>query len=387
MGQRSPARVGTAERIEEEAGESQAKQQKNRGAEKSPATCRQAAGATNPAWDGGCWVGGIFVRNPALAPLRRSLSLQAARASPSVVRYVRHHAVRQPGTGHGDGLFREQLFVPGFEPVRALLRRHSTGRAARPDGVDDCRRGGVAILTLCEALLQELEPHVLPRLRRRLRRRHAAIVDAIRTSCPTCRVATQQCPDRLEPGYEKLLSEEPVAMPSSRLPHGVVAYVSDNEGLALGRLQRKRTLSGASAGFRTICHHPTPPSHAGFVAPAACRHVAGDFSPTVFLLFGLAFAGFLFIRSAVPHARWGALAHGYFPSARERGRSNPLAATTFLRFRNRMLKRSFDILVTAILLLILAPVFLCAVVFLLLTEGRPIFYISTRYIGLTGRFA
>jgi len=78
-----------------------------------------------------------------------------------VVRYIRHHAVRQPGTGHGDGLFREQLFVPWFEPVPALLRRHSTGRAARSDGVDDCRRGGVAILALCEAFLQELELHVL----------------------------------------------------------------------------------------------------------------------------------------------------------------------------------------------------------------------------------
>src|SRR6266853_5996679 len=37
----------------------------------------------------------------------------------------------------------------------------------------------------------------------------AAIVDAVRASCPTCRVAAQQCPVRLEPRYEKLLSDEP----------------------------------------------------------------------------------------------------------------------------------------------------------------------------------
>ena len=78
-----------------------------------------------------------------------------------VVRYIRHHAMRQPGTRHGNGLFRKQLFVPGLEPVPALLRRHSTGRAAESYGVDDCCGGGVAILALSETLLQELEPHVL----------------------------------------------------------------------------------------------------------------------------------------------------------------------------------------------------------------------------------
>src|SRR5258706_4245905 len=84
----------------------------------------------------------------------------------------------------------------------------------------------------------------------------AAIVDAVRASCPTCRVATQQCPDRLEPGYEKLLSEDPVAMPSSRLPHGVVAYVSDNKGLALAACSESGPLTGASSGLRTISQLP-----------------------------------------------------------------------------------------------------------------------------------
>src|SRR6202048_3312614 len=53
-----------------------------------------------------------------------------------------------------------------------------------------------------------------------------------------------------------------------------------------------------------------------------------------------------------------------------------------LTFRNRVLKRSFDLLVTVILLVVLAPLILCAAVLLLLAEGRPIFYVSTRYIGL-----
>jgi len=209
----------------------------------------------------------------------------------------------------------------------------------------------------------------------------AAIVDAVRASCPACRVATQQCRDRLEPRYEKLLSEEPVAMPSSRLPHGVVAYVSDNKGLALAACSETERLTGASPGFRAICHQPnTPRPMPGSSHPQLADMWPVIFSPPAFLLFGLAFAGFLFIRSAAPHDRWGAVAHGYFPRRLRTGLF--LGTHVALGFRNRVLKRSFDILVTAVLMLIFAPVFLCAAVLLLLTEGRPIFYISTRYIGL-----
>jgi lipopolysaccharide/colanic/teichoic acid biosynthesis glycosyltransferase len=59
-----------------------------------------------------------------------------------------------------------------------------------------------------------------------------------------------------------------------------------------------------------------------------------------------------------------------------------LGSNGVLTSRNRVLKRSVDILVAAILLVVLAPLILCVAVLLLLTEGRPIFYVSTRYIGL-----
>jgi lipopolysaccharide/colanic/teichoic acid biosynthesis glycosyltransferase len=86
----------------------------------------------------------------------------------------------------------------------------------------------------------------------------------------------------------------------------------------------------------------------------------------------------------------GIIAMMHFGSVRER---TELPANTMntglavgsngvLAFRNRVLKRSFDILVSAILLVVLAPLILGAAVLLLLAEGRPIFYVSTRYIGL-----
>lgn len=69
---------------------------------------------------------------------------------------------------------------------------------------------------------------------------------------------------------------------------------------------------------------------------------------------------------------------------RQEHHDNPVivASNGVLRLRNRVLKRSIDILVSAILLVVFAPLLLAAVVLLLLTEGRPIFFVSTRYIGL-----
>ena len=74
----------------------------------------------------------------------------------------------------------------------------------------------------------------------------ATIADAIRASCPACRVAIRQCAGKLEPAYEKLLSEDPIEVPSSRLPHGVVTYVSDNKALALAACRETERLTRAN---------------------------------------------------------------------------------------------------------------------------------------------
>lgn len=64
-------------------------------------------------------------------------------------------------------------------------------------------------------------------------------------------------------------------------------------------------------------------------------------------------------------------------------RETALGDTSLFEARKgKLLKRAIDILVAAILLVILAPLILCAALLLLLMEGRPIFYVSTRYIGL-----
>src|SRR6266702_6755686 len=104
------------------------------------------------------------------------------------------------------------------------------------------------------------------------------------------------------------------------------------------------------------------------------------------MLIGFAFAGFLLFRFTAALAHGGALPQGHLrPHFRP---SSPSLKSFFVRIngalksRNRVLKRSVDILIAAPLLLMSAPIFLCAAILLLLTEGLPIFYVSTRYIGL-----
>ena len=135
----------------------------------------------------------------------------------------------------------------------------------------------------------------------------AAIADAIRVTCPTCRVATRQCPGKLEPEREKLFSEEPIAVPSSRMPHGVVLYLSDNKKLALAACRETERLSVATQGFRAVCYPPNTtrplPSSPRLQRLEMWQALAGLF---VLLLTGFAsaFAGYLIVRYEALHASW-----------------------------------------------------------------------------------
>src|SRR6202162_6360 len=133
----------------------------------------------------------------------------------------------------------------------------------------------------------------------------ATIADAIRASCPTCRVAIRQCPGRLEPAYEKLLSEDPIEMPSSGLPHGVVTYVSDNKALALAACRETERLTGANGGAPAVCYPPDTrrPFQARPQRFESGQVLAGFM---ILLLTALtsAFVGHLIVRYDAFHANW-----------------------------------------------------------------------------------
>ena len=133
----------------------------------------------------------------------------------------------------------------------------------------------------------------------------ATIADAIRASCPACRVAVRQCAGKLEPAYEKLLSEDPIEMPSSRLPRGVVTYVSDNKALALAACRETERLTGANGGVPATCF--APDTKRPFPVKPQRFESGQVFSGLMILLLtGLisVFVGHLIVRYEALHARW-----------------------------------------------------------------------------------
>src|SRR6266571_3532155 len=135
----------------------------------------------------------------------------------------------------------------------------------------------------------------------------ANIADAVRASCSACRIATQSCISRLKPEYEGLLSDEPVAMPTSRLPDGVVAYSAPNEELALAACRETERLTSASKVYRVVCYPPhTARPLPGKAKPQPLDSRQVNFSLLILLLSGLASAltGHLIVRSDALHARW-----------------------------------------------------------------------------------
>jgi UDP-N-acetylmuramyl pentapeptide phosphotransferase/UDP-N-acetylglucosamine-1-phosphate transferase len=134
------------------------------------------------------------------------------------------------------------------------------------------------------------------------------IADTVRASCPACSVTTQQCRNELADTQRKLLSEDPIEMPSSRLPNGVVAYVSSDPGSALAACRQTERLTESHQGFRAICYPPNTPRPLPS-GPAGARRAAawqGGLGAAVLVLTGLvaAFTCFLIIRYEAVHRNW-----------------------------------------------------------------------------------
>ena len=135
----------------------------------------------------------------------------------------------------------------------------------------------------------------------------AMIADTIRASCPACTVTKQQCPGELEGPQQKLLSEEPIEPPSSRLPHGVVAYISGNIGTALAACQETERVTGLRQGFRAICYPPnTPRPLASSTAPKRIDERQALVGLMILLVTAAvtAFIGYLIVRYEPVHAHW-----------------------------------------------------------------------------------
>ena len=134
----------------------------------------------------------------------------------------------------------------------------------------------------------------------------ATVAQAIRVSCPSCRVALQECSPGPAPAYEALLSEEPIATPSSRLPKGVVIYHWEDGALALAACREAERVSASNPETRTICYPPN--TRRPLLAPTVPRiDLQQAFLGVLILLFTAgvsAFIGYLIVRYEAVHARW-----------------------------------------------------------------------------------
>src|SRR4051812_46833237 len=129
----------------------------------------------------------------------------------------------------------------------------------------------------------------------------STIANAIRASCPSCKIAAEQCITKLRPDQQKLLSTEPLEFPSARSGDGVIIYSSADEAVASAACRGAQEQTASSGRLQAKCfepHAPRPlnelPSLSG-AALAAIVALLLSFVTT-------AFASFLIIRSQALHS-------------------------------------------------------------------------------------
>jgi UDP-GlcNAc:undecaprenyl-phosphate/decaprenyl-phosphate GlcNAc-1-phosphate transferase len=134
----------------------------------------------------------------------------------------------------------------------------------------------------------------------------ATMAQTIRVSCPACQIASQACRAGPAPEYETLLSEEPITVPSSRLPRGVVTYHWKDSALALAACQEAERMSGSNPPALTVCY---PPNARRPLLTSAAPHIGAQQALLGALILLVAagvsaFIGYLIVRYEAVHARW-----------------------------------------------------------------------------------
>lgn len=175
------------------------------------------------------------------------------------------------------------------------------------------------------------------------------IADIVRATCPTCQVTMQRCSSKLEAEYERLLSEEPVVMPTFRVPNGVVAYSSTNTEVALVACQETERLTGRNQGYRAICYPPnTPRPLSGSLKWQSADIWQAIFSILILSLISFAFAGY----------------HKYDYDS---------------------IKRPFDVVFALLSMILFLPFFLLVPLAIKLIDWRCPVVVSNRAVGKDGR--
>jgi len=85
----------------------------------------------------------------------------------------------------------------------------------------------------------------------------ANVTNSMLAVCPTCQAKAKKCLDTLEPQHRKLLSAEPLDIPSARLPDGVATYYASNPEIAIAACRESERLTSSRVeASRIICYPP-----------------------------------------------------------------------------------------------------------------------------------
>lgn len=221
----------------------------------------------------------------------------------------------------------------------------------------------------------------------------AVIADIVRASCPTCQVTLQKCSNKLEDEYKRLLSEEPVGMPTFPLPNnGVAAFNSTNAEVALLACQETERLTAKKQSYRATCYPPntarTRLSSPSLQPLDILRTIVGF--PTLLIVI-FVFAGYFVVRFSAPYV------HRISRTLRYRGlrTNNPSRSQSRVfdsngelrtgRLDDDNLKRIFDVVFALSSILISLPLFLLVPLAIKVIDWRCPILVHIKAVGKGGR--
>jgi UDP-GlcNAc:undecaprenyl-phosphate/decaprenyl-phosphate GlcNAc-1-phosphate transferase len=130
-----------------------------------------------------------------------------------------------------------------------------------------------------------------------------AIVNSVTATCPGCKLRLQACSVDSDGAFKRNLGENPLGMPSARIPDGVVVYASDNAETAMSSCRETERLANQVHGQRVNCYAPNTVRPVTSTAFTSAHLLLGAIAVGAALLVSL-FAGFLIVRYQAVHGRW-----------------------------------------------------------------------------------
>lgn len=198
-------------------------------------------------------------------------------------------------------------------------------------------------------------------------------VTTITGICPTCQIQTSDCRTDLDNSKQHWLGDEPLATPSARMAYGVIVFEAPQQQLALASCQESERLSLASALVSRVKCYPAGTNRPVlsiekdlFARERAERQKSLAIAvASIVGMIALIVASLAFLRRF---------------AAREPTEDTSIETPAALKLSN-ILKKIFDILIAATLLIALLPILLLAAALIRILEGAPVFYMSHRFIS------